>query len=124
MRETMRPQLTAKCLELIYSQSANANTASIAGGALLGVMFWGESTRAVILAWGAAYLAMIWIRYRLGRRYLGATPDADSSRRWLSLFRIAVFASGALWGAFAVYLAARANPLQLAVVTLTVGALL
>jgi len=124
MRETMRPELTAKCLELIYSQSANANTASLAGGALLGAMFWGEDTRAVILAWGAAYLAMIWIRYRLGKRYLGAPPDAAGSRRWLNLFRAAVFASGVLWGAFAVYLAARANPLQLAVVCLTVGALL
>jgi diguanylate cyclase (GGDEF)-like protein len=124
MREGMRPELTAKCLELIYSQSANANLASLAGGALLAAMFWDDANRAVILAWGAAYLLMIWIRYRLGRRYLGAPPDATGSRRWLQSFRAAVFASGVLWGVFALYLAPLANPLQLAVVTLTLGALL
>src|SRR5690348_13026602 len=119
MPAAMRPELTAKCLELIYSQSANANLASLAGGALLGAMFWNDASRVVILGWGAAYLAMIWIRYRLGKRYLGAPPDAAGSRRWLVLFRAAVGMSGVLWGLFAIYLAARANPLQLAVVTLT-----
>ena len=124
MRATMSPELTAKCLELIYSQSANANVASLAGGTLLGAMFWDDAHRGVILAWGAAYLLMIWIRYRLGRRYLGAPPDAASSRRWLNLFRAAVLVSGMLWGAFALYLVHDANPMQLAVVTLVLGALL
>ena len=124
MREAMRPELTAKCLELIYSQSANANLASLAGGALLAAMFWDDASRVVILAWFAAYLGMIWIRYALGRRYLGAPFDATGLRRWLHWFRLAVFASGALWGVFALYLAQHANPLQLAVVTLTLGALL
>jgi diguanylate cyclase (GGDEF)-like protein len=124
MRETMRPELTAKCLELIYSQSANANLASLAGGALLGAMFWDDASRLVILGWGAAYLGMIWIRYALGRRYLGAAPDVESTRQWLQRFRLAVGVSGLLWGVFALYLAQRADALQLAVVTLTLGALL
>ncbi|MGH8030490.1 MAG: GGDEF domain-containing protein [Arenimonas sp.] len=124
MREKMRPELTAKCLELIYAQSANANLASLAGGALLGAMFWDDASRVVILAWSVAYLVMIWIRYALGRRYLGAPPDAAGSRRWLQLFRLAVGLSGALWGVYALYLAQHSNPLQLAVVILTLGALL
>jgi diguanylate cyclase (GGDEF)-like protein len=124
MRETMRPELMAKCLELIYSQSANANLASLAGGALLGAMFWNDASRGVILAWAAAYLGMIWIRYALGRRYLGAAPDVESTRRWLRRFRLAVGVSGLLWGLFALYLAQDADALQLAVVTLTLGALL
>jgi diguanylate cyclase (GGDEF)-like protein len=124
MREPMPPELTGKCLELIYSQSANANLASLAGGALLGVLFWDDASHAVILGWSAAYLAMIWIRYRLGVRFRGAAPDSARSRRWLVWFRLAVGVSGALWGAYAVYLAQRGNPLQLAVVTLTLGALL
>jgi diguanylate cyclase (GGDEF)-like protein len=124
MREPMRPEVTAKCLELIYSQSANANIASIAGGTLLGVMFWDVASRAVILAWGAAYLLMIWIRSRLALRFRGAPPGPDTSGRWARHFRRAVFVSGALWGAYGLYLATLANPLQLAVVTLTLGALL
>ena len=124
MPAAMRPELTAKCLELIYSQSANANLASLAGGALLGALFWDDASRVVILGWGAAYLGMIWIRYALGRRYLGAAPDVEATQRWLSRFRLAVGVSGLLWGAFALYLAQGADPLQLAVVTLTLGALL
>jgi hypothetical protein len=124
MREGLRPELTGKCLELIYSQSGNANLASLAGGALLGALFWDDASHAVILGWSAAYLVMIWIRYRLGVRFRGAGPDVARSQRWLAWFRIAVAVSGALWGAFALYLAQRANALQLAVVALTLGALL
>jgi diguanylate cyclase (GGDEF)-like protein len=124
MREPMRPELTAKCLELIYSQSANANLASVGGGVLLGAMFWPRAEHAVVLGWGVAYLAMIWIRYRLALRFRGAPPGVDTSGRWLRAFRLAVGLSGVLWGAYAVYLATLANPMQLAVVALTVGALL
>jgi hypothetical protein len=119
----MRPELAAKCLELIYSQSANANLASLAGGALLGVMFWDVASRAVILGWAVAYLLVIHYRYRLGLRFRHA-PDTDSSERWASGFRLAVGVSGVLWGGFAVYLASLGTSLQVAVVALTVGALL
>ena len=124
MRESMRPEVTAKCLELIYAQSANANIASVAGGTLLGAMFWDIASRPVILAWGAAYLLMIWIRYRLAQRFRGTPPGPDTSGRWARYFRWVVFLSGVLWGAYGVYLATLSNPLQLAVVTLTLGALL
>lgn len=123
MQDTMPRELTAKCLELIYSQSANANLASLAGGTLLGVLFWDVADRAVILAWGAAYLLMILYRYRLGQRF-GSDPGAEASERWASGFRLAVGVSGVLWGAFAVYLASLGTPIQVAVVALTVGALL
>jgi diguanylate cyclase (GGDEF)-like protein len=119
----MRSELVAKCLQLIYAQSGNANLASLAGGFLLAVLFWDIADRAILLGWGGAYLLMILYRYRLGLRFRNASPE-EATRRWLNGFLVAVFLSGALWGAYAVYLAHLASDLQLAVVVLTVGALL
>jgi len=123
MPSDLRPELTAKCLQLIYSQSANANVASIGGGALLGVLFWDIADRRIIIGWGLAYLLMILYRFQLGQRFQHANAEVASAR-WLNGFRLAVLLSGALWGAYAVYLASLANEMQLAVVVLTVGALL
>ncbi len=123
MPSALRPELTAKCLQLIYSQSANANVASMGGGALLGTLFWNIADRRIIVAWAVAYLLMILYRYRLGQRFQHAKPE-EASQKWLNGFLSAVLVSGMLWGAYAVYLASMANEMQLAVVVLTVGALL
>lgn len=123
MPSDLRPELIKKCLQLIYAQSTNANVASIGGGALLGALFWNIADRRIIVGWAIAYLLMIVYRYRLGQRFQHAKPE-EASQRWLNGFRAAVLVSGILWGAYAVYLASLANEMQLAVVVLTVGALL
>jgi hypothetical protein len=88
----MRSELVAKCLQLIYAQSGNANLASLAGGFLLAVLFWDIADRAILLGWGGAYLLMILYRYRLGLRFRNASPE-EATRRWLNGFLVAVFLS-------------------------------
>ena len=123
MHNTLRPELAAKCVEMLYSQASNAYTASIVAGVLVGALYWNLASRAVIVGWGVAYLAMIAIRHLLGVRYRMRLQTIDQSPAWLRYFRSPVFVCGALWGAFGVYLASHGDAYHLAALLLTLGAL-
>ncbi|HET9482664.1 MAG TPA: GGDEF domain-containing protein, partial [Xanthomonadales bacterium] len=123
IHEPLRPELQAKCIELLYAQASNAYTSSIVAGSVLGALYWPIANRAVIVAWALAYAAMIGVRYALGRRFQLVQVAPSNASRWLMRFGLAVAACGVLWGAFAVYLVQFEDPYRQAVVVIAIGAL-
>lgn len=123
MHSPMRPELVAKCIELLYAQAANAYTSSVVAGSVIGALYWPVADRGVILAWGFAYGAMIAIRYALGRRFRRVQVTRSNAGGWLFAFGATVFVCGALWGAFAVYLVQFDDPQRQAAVVIAIGAL-
>src|SRR5687767_7401703 len=123
MRPAMRPELAAKCLELIYVQATNAYLSSIAAGTVLISMFAGRADARWLWAFGLAYGAMIAIRAELGRRFSALPQPRPDGALWLRRCGIAVTICGVLWGTFALALASIADPYRLAAVVLTMGAL-
>jgi diguanylate cyclase (GGDEF)-like protein len=123
MRLAMRPELAAKCLELIYVQATNAYLSSIAAGTVLISIFAGHADPRWLWAFGLAYGAMIAVRAELGRRFTAQPQPRADGPLWLRRCGIAVTICGVLWGAFAVALASVADPYRLAAVVLTMGAL-
>jgi diguanylate cyclase (GGDEF)-like protein len=121
--QPLRLELSSKCLELLYSQSANAYSASVVGGLFLGALFWNRASKLVIVAWGVAYLVMIAIRHQLGVRFRYQVPGVQAAGPWLRYFQATVLICGVLWGLFGLYLAQHANSHQLAAIVITLGAL-
>jgi len=120
---TMRPDLAAKCLELMYVQAANAYASSIVAGGVLVTLFAGHADPRLLAGFVIAYGAMIAVRHAMGRRFAALPPESRDGGRWLARARIAITICGVLWGAFAVGLAAVADPYRLAAVVITIGAL-
>jgi len=123
MDRTPRLELQSKCLELLYSQSANAYSASVVGGLFLGALFWNRASKFVIVGWAVAYFVMIAIRHQLGVRFRYQVSGVQAAGPWLRYFQVTVLICGILWGLFGVYLAVHANSYQLAAVVITLGAL-
>jgi diguanylate cyclase (GGDEF)-like protein len=120
----LRPELTSRSIELLYFQSSNAYSASIAAGAILVVLFWNHAPRTGIAAWAISYGIMIAIRHQLGTRFRAAPRRAEDSQRWLLYYATAVGICGVIWGVYGAFLAQHADAYQLAVVLLALGALL
>jgi diguanylate cyclase (GGDEF)-like protein len=116
--------VTWKSIELLYFQASNAYTSSIAAGAILAVLFWNKAPRLGILAWTVSYAIMIAIRHWLGVRFRAAPRRAEDAQRWLNYFAIVVGICGVIWGVYGAFLAQYAEPYDLAVVLLALGALL
>ena len=119
----LRPELVAKCIELLYAQSANGYTSSVVTGSVLGALYWPVASHGVILGWAFAYGAMIGLRYLLGRRFALVHVTPSNERKWLGLFGAAILVCGVLWGAFAVYLVSFDDPDRRAAVVIAIGAL-
>ncbi len=124
LHKPMRPELIAKCIELMYFQASNAYSSSIAAGVVLGLMFWDSAPRAGILVWAASYGSMIAIRHVLGKRFNAAPRRNEEAERWLYYFAAVVGICGVIWGVYGVFLANYADTYQLAVVIIALGALL
>lgn len=123
MRTPMRPELAAKCLELIYVQATNAYLSSIAAATVLIAMFAGRADWRLLWGFGLSYAAMIAIRAGLARQFAAQPASARDGARWLRRCGIAVTICGVLWGGFALSLASIADPYRLVAVVLTIGAL-
>jgi len=123
MEKPLRPELVAKCVELLYAQAANAYTSSVVAGSILIALYWTIADHGVLLGWAAAYGAMIGARYVLGRRFRLVHPAPSNVERWLFRFFAAVLICGALWGVLAVYLVQFDDPQRQAVVAIAIGAL-
>lgn len=72
----MRPELAAKCLELMYVQAANAYASSIVAGGVLVTLFAGHADPRLLAGFVIAYGAMIAVRHAMGRRRRTATGVA------------------------------------------------
>ena len=124
MNKTLRPELTARSIEMMYYQASNAYSSSIAAGLILAVLFWNRAPRLGIIAWGVTYGSMIAFRHWLGLRYRAVPRRNEDAQRWLNYFAIAVGICGVIWGVYGAFLAQYADTYQLAVVIMGLGALL
>lgn len=120
----LRPELISKCIELMYFQASNAYSSSVVAGLILGVLFWNRAPRAGIIAWFVCYGIMIAIRHRLGVRFLATPRRHEDAQRWLRYFAVVVGICGLIWGVYGVFLAHHADTYEIAVVILSLGALL
>jgi diguanylate cyclase (GGDEF)-like protein len=123
MRQTLRPELVSKCLEMVYAQAVTAYTASIVAALFLGALFWNMASTEVIVGWMVAYVVLVVLRHQVYVRFRLQVPGAQSSGRWLRWFELGLLATGVMWGLFSVYLAQHGDPHRLAVVVITLGAL-
>jgi diguanylate cyclase (GGDEF)-like protein len=119
----LRPEVEAKCIELLYAQASNAYTSSIVAGAVISALYWPVANRVLIVAFALSYALMIGVRWVLGERFRLVQVAPSNMARWHIRFALAVTVCGALWGAFAVALVQYDDPHRQAAVVIAIGAL-
>ena len=83
---------------MLYGHSVTLLLANVANTTIVIVTLWSAGSRAVLVAWWVAVLAVTLARIELRRRYREARPSPSEAPTWGRRFVAASTLSGALWG--------------------------
>jgi hypothetical protein len=92
-----RRRVRAAETRLLYENATTGVVASILIAVPLAYAQRGVTPTLVISVWLAVLVAVAVTRYLIARRYWRASPDDDSSGRWLGLFVASTALAGATW---------------------------
>jgi diguanylate cyclase (GGDEF)-like protein len=85
-------------VELLYGQSHGALTGSLLSSVVVAALFWGHTTRAVLVSWFLALLFAGALRIWLLHAYRHAADTGANSARWEGWLVAGLAMTGAVWG--------------------------
>ncbi|MCA8967090.1 MAG: PAS domain S-box protein, partial [Planctomycetes bacterium] len=106
----------------LYAQQRRGIVLSAGGAVLLAAALYDGFNQPAVTAWLGLVVVVLTLRYFLQLAYERARPAATAAAAWHGRFRLAVAASGAMWGSVSVLLFAPGDTLQHAVIAGTLTA--
>ena len=91
-------QVRAEQVRSVYLQSPYTTIGSLAAGALLVSVMWGEVSPRILVSWAVILCLHQALRILHYRSYMKAAPEDQAEEKWARRYMFAVTTAGLIWG--------------------------